>query len=97
MEEAAKPAGNALAGLKKQRAYHFEAIFQNFLWDLAFVFRFSSFPVKAFHQIVQVQALGVTEPNDKFPPAKKMLGSWEVFKAEDLLPPKDYIDSHRKK
>ncbi len=58
---------------------------------------FTSYMDPATHQIVQVVAIGVTEPNDKFPPAKKMLGSWEVFKAEDLLPPKDYIEKHRKK
>ncbi len=58
---------------------------------------FTSYIDPATHQIVQVQAIGVTEPNDKFPPAKKMLGKWKVFKAEDLLPPKDFIEKHTKK
>lgn len=58
---------------------------------------FTSYMDPATHQIVQVQAIGITEPNDKFPPAKKMLGSWKIFKAEDLLPPKDYIEMKRKK
>jgi len=58
---------------------------------------FTSYIDPASHQIVQVQAIGVTEPNDKFPPAKKMLGQWKVFKAEDLMPPKDFIEAHTKK
>jgi len=45
-----------------------------------------------------VQAIGVTEPNDKFPPAKRMLGSWKVYKAEDIMPPKGFrIDQILKK
>lgn len=55
---------------------------------------FTSYIDPASHQIVQVQAIGVTEPNDKFPPAKKMLGSWKVFKAEDLMPPKDFAEKN---
>lgn len=58
---------------------------------------FTSYIDPATHQIVQVQAIGVTVANDKFPPAKRMLGDWKVYKAEDLLPPKEYIEARRKK
>lgn len=58
---------------------------------------FTSYIDPASHQIVQVQAIGVTKPNDKFPPAKMMLGDWKVYKAEELLPPKDYADRQKKK
>ncbi|MCA1960321.1 MAG: ABC transporter substrate-binding protein [Desulfomonile sp.] len=59
---------------------------------------FESYIDPETHQIVQVQAIGVTEPNDKFPPAKRMLGSWKVYKAEDILPPKGFrIDQIQKK
>lgn len=49
------------------------------------------------HQIVQMQAIGVSVPDDKFPPAKMMLGKWKVYKAEDLLPPKELIEKRLKK
>lgn len=58
---------------------------------------FTSYIDPATHQIVQVQAIGVTVPDDKFPPAKRMLGNWKIYKAEDLLPPKEYIQEHQKK
>lgn len=58
---------------------------------------FTSYIDPATHQIVQVQAIGVTTPNDKYPPAKMMLGDWKIYKAEDLLPPKDYADRQKKK
>ena len=51
---------------------------------------FTSYIDPATHQIVQVQAIGVTVPNDQFPPAKRMLGNWKVYKAEELLPPKGF-------
>ncbi len=51
---------------------------------------FTSYIDPATHQVVQVQAIGVTVPNDKFPPAKVMLGDWKIYKAEDLMPPKEY-------
>ena len=53
---------------------------------------FTSYIDPATHQIVQVQAIGVTVPNDQFPPAKRMLGNWKVYKAEELLPPKDFSE-----
>ncbi len=58
---------------------------------------FTSYMDPETHQIVQVVSIGTSETNDKFPPAKKMLGNWQIFKAEDLLPPKDYIEKKRKK
>jgi branched-chain amino acid transport system substrate-binding protein len=58
---------------------------------------FTSYIDPATHQVVQVQAIGVTKPNDKYPPAKMMLGDWKIYKAEDLLPPKDYADRQKKK
>ena len=58
---------------------------------------FTSYIDPATHQIVQEQAIGVTVANDQFPPAKRMLGEWKVYKAQDLLPPKEYIESKRKK
>jgi len=56
---------------------------------------FTSYIDPATHQIVQVQAIGVTVPNDQFPPAKRMLGDWKVYKAEDLLPPKDFSEKKK--
>ena len=58
---------------------------------------FTSYIDPGTHQIVQVQAIGVSVANDKYPPAKRMLGQWKIYKAEDLLPPKEYIDAKRKK
>ncbi|MGC8604470.1 MAG: ABC transporter substrate-binding protein, partial [Desulfomonilaceae bacterium] len=58
---------------------------------------FSSYIDPKSHQIVQDQAIGVTEPNDKFPPAKLMLGNWKVYKAKDLLPPEEYVEQLKKK
>jgi len=58
---------------------------------------FTSYIDPQTHQIVQAQAVGVSEPNDKFPPAKMMLGKWKIYKAEDLLPPKELIEKRMKK
>lgn len=58
---------------------------------------FTSFIDPQTHQIVQMQAVGVSEPNDKFPPAKMMLGKWKIYKAEELLPPKELIEKRMKK
>jgi branched-chain amino acid transport system substrate-binding protein len=59
---------------------------------------FESYIDPKTHQVVQVQAIGVTVPNDQFPPAKRMLGDWKVFKAEELWPPpKDYMEAKQKK
>jgi branched-chain amino acid transport system substrate-binding protein len=56
---------------------------------------FTSYIDPATHQIVQVQAIGVTVANDQFPPAKRMLGNWKVYKAEELLPPKDFSEKKK--
>jgi branched-chain amino acid transport system substrate-binding protein len=58
---------------------------------------FTSYMRPETHQMTQVQAIGVTVPNDKFPPAKMMLGNWKVYKAEDIVPPMEYINKKRKK
>ncbi len=58
---------------------------------------FTSYIRPETHQIVQVQAIGVTVPNKDFPPATRMLGHWKVYKAEDLIPPMDYIKMKRAK
>lgn len=54
--------------------------------------KFTSYIDPATHQIVQDQAIGVTVKNDKFPPAKYMLGKFKVYAAEKLMPPKEYLD-----
>ena len=58
---------------------------------------FTSFIDPQTHQIVQMQAIGLSQANDKFPPAKMMLGDWKIYKAEDLMPPKDLIEKKMKK
>lgn len=58
---------------------------------------FTSYIDPQTHQIVQMQAVGVSIPDDKFPPARMMLGKWKVYKAEDLLPPKDLVEKRLKK
>jgi branched-chain amino acid transport system substrate-binding protein len=58
---------------------------------------FTSFIDPQTHQIVQVQAIGLSQANDKFPPAKMMLGDWKIYKAEDLMPPKELIEKKMKK
>ena len=58
---------------------------------------FTSYIRPETHQVTQMQAIGVTVPNNQFPPAKRMLGDWKVYKAEDIIPPKEYIEMKRKK
>ena len=53
---------------------------------------FQSYIDPKTHQIVQAQAIGTTVKNDKFPPAKYMLGNFKVYPADKLMPPQDYID-----
>lgn len=57
---------------------------------------FTSYIDPETHQIMQVQAIGVTMPNNDFPPAKMMLGDWKVYKAEDITTPPEYIKEKRK-
>ncbi len=56
---------------------------------------FTSYIDPESHQVVQVQAIGVTVANDQFPPAKRMLGKWKVYKAQDLLPPKEFFEKKK--
>jgi len=53
---------------------------------------FTSYIDPKTHQIVQVQAIGTTVKNDKFPPAKYMLGNFKVYPAEKLWPNFEYIE-----
>ena len=57
---------------------------------------FTSFMRPIDHQVVQVQAIGETVPNKKFPPATMMLGNWKVFKAEEIIPSVEEIEAARK-
>ena len=57
---------------------------------------FTSYIDPATHQIMQVQAIGVTMPNSDFPPAKMMLGNWKVYQPEETAPPPEYIKEKRK-
>lgn len=50
----------------------------------------------ATHQMVQAQAIGVTEKNTKFPPAKYMLGQLKVYPADKLMATQEYIDFLKK-
>lgn len=43
------------------------------------------------HQVVQEMYIGVSEPSDAFPPARVLLGQWEVIGAADALPSEDEI------
>lgn len=49
------------------------------------------------HQIVQTVAVGQVVENKAFPPALRMPGNWKFFKAEDLMPPMDYVKGLREK
>jgi branched-chain amino acid transport system substrate-binding protein len=57
---------------------------------------FSSYIDPATHQMVQVQAIGVTEKNGKFPPATFMLGKFKSYPADKLMPDQEYIDQLKK-
>ncbi|MFG1392484.1 ABC transporter substrate-binding protein [Xanthobacter agilis] len=47
------------------------------------------------HQIMQAQAVGTPVANDRFPPAKAMLGNIRAYDAEDLRPPPDLVRARR--
>ena len=49
----------------------------------------------ATHQIVQMQAIGTVIRDDRFPPAKALLGNFEVFPADRLLPSAEEIGRRR--
>ena len=53
---------------------------------------FTSYIDPKTHQIAQVQAIGVTVKNDKFPPAKFALGNMKVYPADKIMPTQEYID-----
>jgi len=53
---------------------------------------FTSYIDPKTHQIAQVQAIGVTVKNDKFPPAKFALGNMKVYQADKIMPTQEYID-----
>lgn len=53
---------------------------------------FTSYIDPKTHQIVQIQAIGVTEKNHKFAPAEVMLGKFKVYDANKLWPDFEYID-----
>ncbi|MBN2126395.1 MAG: ABC transporter substrate-binding protein [Deltaproteobacteria bacterium] len=57
---------------------------------------FTSYMRPETHQIQQMQAIGVTVANDQFPPAKRMLKITNVYKAEEVAPPLEYIKKMRK-
>jgi branched-chain amino acid transport system substrate-binding protein len=58
---------------------------------------FTSYLDPATHQIVQAQAIGEVVPDDRFPPAKVMLGKWVVYAAQDLVPPPELVRARREK
>ena len=47
------------------------------------------------HQIIQMQAIGTVIRDDRFPPAKALLGNFEVFPADRLLPSTEEIRRRR--
>ena len=57
---------------------------------------FTSYMRPIDHQIVQMQAIGETVPNNKYPPATMMLGNFKVYKAEDIIPTEEEILNARK-
>lgn len=56
---------------------------------------FTSYIDPDTHQIVQAQAIGTPEPNDRFPPASTLLGNWQVYDAESLKPSAALIRARR--
>lgn len=58
---------------------------------------FTSYIHPETHQIVQTVTIGEILENKNFPPATRMPGNWKVFRAEDLMPPPEYIKAKREK
>lgn len=56
---------------------------------------FTSYIDPDTHQIVQAQAIGTPEANDRFPPARVLLGDWQVYDAESLKPSAALIRERR--
>lgn len=57
---------------------------------------FTSYMRPIDHQIVQMQAIGETVPDKKYPPATMMLGNFKVYKAEEIIPSEEEIVKARK-
>jgi branched-chain amino acid transport system substrate-binding protein len=57
--------------------------------------RFASHIDAATHQIVQVQAIGTVVRDDSYPPAKALLGNFEIYPADRLLPSVKEIERRR--
>ncbi len=53
---------------------------------------FTSYIDPKTHQIVQVQAIGTTVKNAKYPPAQYMLSNFKIYPAEKLWPNMEYVD-----
>ncbi len=56
---------------------------------------FTSYMDPATHQIVQMQAIGEVVPNTDFSPATTMLGNWQVYPAELLMPSPEVMARRR--
>ncbi len=56
---------------------------------------FASHIDAATHQIVQVQAIGTVVRDDSYPPAKALLGNFEIYPADRLLPSAKEIERRR--
>lgn len=56
---------------------------------------FTSYMDPYTHQMIQMHAIGVTVANSEYPPATRMLGQWEVFNAELLVPSREEVDRRR--
>lgn len=56
---------------------------------------FTSYMDADTHQMVQVQAIGTVVPDERYPPAKTMLGDWKIYPAEMLMPKPDVIERRR--
>jgi branched-chain amino acid transport system substrate-binding protein len=49
----------------------------------------------ATHQIVQMQAIGTVVRDGRYPPAEALLGNFEVFPADRLMPSREEIEHRR--
>lgn len=58
---------------------------------------FTSYIEPETHQVVQVQAIGEVVADDRFPPAKVMLGNWVAYDAEELKPPPEVVRRRRER
>jgi len=56
---------------------------------------FTSYIDPQTHQIAQAQAIGTPVSDDRFPPARVLLGNWRVYDAESLKPSPALIQKRR--